>query len=296
MTKSGEGETTLPKGLDRKYYEIDASDGLPRELVGSWAKHKYALLRRYVDISGIGVRRRWLKRGDAGATYIDLFSGPGRVRVRDTPEVLDGSPMVAWRQAVASKAVFTEMHVADASPDLVAAADRRLRTEGALVQALSGVAAETIDLILPRLNPYALHFAFLDPYSLGVLPFEVVRKLASLDRMDILIHVSSQDISRNLRRYIAAQDSPLDSFAPGWRAHVGDVARPDHYVRSRILEHWRNLLRTVGMSTAEVAELVTADGNQPLYWLAFVARHPRAIEFWEKIRSVEPDPQGRLTW
>jgi len=33
-------------------YEMDEGDGLPRELVGSWAKRKYALLRRYVDISG----------------------------------------------------------------------------------------------------------------------------------------------------------------------------------------------------------------------------------------------------
>jgi hypothetical protein len=36
---------------------------------------------------------------------------------------------------------------------------------------------------------------------------------------------------------------------------------------------------------------VTAENNQPLYWLAFAARHPKALEFWEKIRDLERDPQ-----
>lgn len=65
-----------------------------------------------------------------------------------------------------------------------------------------------------RLNAYALHFAFVDPYSLGVLDFDILRKLAKLRRMDMLIHVSVQDLDRNLRKYIAKANSSLDSFAP----------------------------------------------------------------------------------
>jgi three-Cys-motif partner protein len=286
---------SLPKGLKPQDYEIDEGDGLPREIVGSWsAMHKHALLRRYIDISGVGVRRAWLQRGDAGATFIDLFSGPGRVRNKATNEVSDGSPLVAWRQALQSNARFTEMHVADAHPDLSAAAGIRLRAAGAPVQAYVGEAASTVDQIIAKLNPYALHFAFLDPFKMGVLPFEVIRKLAALRRMDILVHISAHDFNRNLRRYIERPDSPIDAFAPGWREHVGDVGRPDHHVRARILEHWRNLLRTVDMETAEVHELVTGQKCQPLYWLAFVARHGRAHEFWQKIRDLKPDPQGVL--
>lgn len=285
----------LPKGLKPEDYEIDPDDGLPREIVGSWSSlHKHTLLRRYVDISGVGVRRSWLKKGDAGATYIDLFSGPGRVRNKLTNEVSDGSPLVAWRQAQATNAAFTEMHIADAHPELAAAAVTRLRVADAPGYEYIGDAASTVDRVIAKLNPYALHFAFLDPYKLGVLPFEVIRKLASLQRMDILVHISAHDFNRNLRRYIKQKDSPIDFFAPDWRDYVGDLDRPDHYVRARILEHWRNLLRTVGMNTAEVHELVTGEMKQPLYWLAFVARHPRALEFWEKIRDLEPDPQESL--
>lgn len=297
MTKvSGEAkpEPELPKGLKPADYEMD-EDGHPREIVGSWSStHKHALLRRYIDISGVGVRRRWLKKGSAGATYIDLYSGPGRVRNKTTGEVSDGSPLVAWRQATTSNAPFTHMYISDAQPALSEAAAFRLRAAGAPVDARFGEAAVTVDEVITSLHPDALHFAFLDPYKLGVLPFEVIRKLAALKRMDILIHISAHDFNRNLRRYLGRANSPLDAFAPGWRAHVDDVGRPDFYVRARILEHWRNLLRAIGINTAEVPELVTGETNQPLYWLAFAARHSRALEFWEKIRSLEPNPQEKL--
>jgi hypothetical protein len=66
------------------------------------------------------------------------------------------------------------------------------------------------------------------------------------------------------------------------------------YVRGRIFEHWRGLLQSVGIKTTEVAESVVAEKNQPLYWLAFAARHDRALDFWEKIRELEPGGQGDL--
>jgi len=48
------------------------------------------------------------------------------------------------------------------------------------------------------------------------------------------------------------------------------------------------LLKGLGMDTAEAADLVSGPNNQPLYWLAFVARHRRALEFWQKIRNINP--------
>jgi len=199
-----------------------------------------------------------------------------------------------WRQALECSAPFTQVFVADAHAALADAAVRRLREADAPAEVECGDAAATIDRILPKLNKYALHFAYLDPYSLAALPFNVVEKLSKLERMDILIHVSVQDLNRNLRKYVTKDASPLDTFAPGWREYVGDLQRPDHYVRARIFEHWRNRLKNLGMETAEAAELITGTNNQPLYWLAFVARHSTALKFWERIRDLEPERQGSL--
>jgi histone acetyltransferase (RNA polymerase elongator complex component) len=75
VNESDSTHRPLPKGInDPDEYEWD-EDGHPREIVGAWsALHKHELLRRYIDISGVGVRRNWLKKGTAGATYIDRLS------------------------------------------------------------------------------------------------------------------------------------------------------------------------------------------------------------------------------
>jgi len=274
-----------PAPLDPAKYEDD-DDGLPREIVGAWASDKYDRLARYIDISR-GVRARWIGKGKAGASFIDLFSGPARVRVKGTKDVMHGSPLVAWLESVRTSTAFNQVHIADADPRLVAAAETRLRRKKAPVYRETGAADITVDRIIPKLNGAGLHFAFLDPYNLGALPFDVIRKLARLQRMDIVIHVSVQDLNRNMLRYVSSATSPLDAFAPGWRDHV-DTNRSITHMRGKLFEYWRSLLKTIGMSTAEAAELVVGGKNQPLYWLAFAARHNLALEFWEKIRHLDP--------
>jgi hypothetical protein len=69
-------------------------DKLPLSEVGEWALEKHERLRRYVSVTR-AVRKKWLtpmRPGlvSTGATYIDLFCGPGRSRIRDTDRVIDG--------------------------------------------------------------------------------------------------------------------------------------------------------------------------------------------------------------
>ncbi len=48
------------------------------------------------------------------------------------------------------------------------------------------------------------------------------------------------------------------------------------------------------MATTETAELIIGSKKQRLYLLAFAARHERALEFWEKVRSVDANRQLSL--
>lgn len=269
-------------------YERDPGDGLSREVVGPWVREKHQRLAKYVDISR-GVRKSFIQ--GAGATYIELFSGPGRARIKDTSDVIDGSAIVAWQTARTGGAPFTEVLIADKSRELASAAARRLKRVGAPVRFTVGPARETVDRIIARLSPDALHVVFLDPHGLNALPFEVIAKLARPRHVDFLIHVSSQGLQRNLRRALTARRSALDIFAPGWRNGLNSATSDDAAIRSHFWKHWRGLLIGEGLSTAESAEKITGQQNQSLYWLAFAARHERALEFWEKIRNVSGQRQ-----
>src|SRR5262249_23909714 len=157
--------------------------------VGPWAKEKHQRLRRYVDISR-AARRKWIQ-GHGGATYIDLYCGTGRAVIRDTGEKIDGSPLVAFKCARDVGVPFSEIHIADASEERRRAAQRRIITAGGSALTDVGPAEETARRIVKQVNPYGLHFAFLDPYNLQDLPFSVIQAFSSLKHVDILIHVSA---------------------------------------------------------------------------------------------------------
>lgn len=270
-------------------------DNLPVSEVGEWTLQKHERLRRYVSITR-AVRKKWLtpmRPGllPPGATYIDLFCGPGRSGIRDTGRVIDGSPLVATMAASEGGAPFSKILLADLHPSFVDAARIRLAARGIATDGFVGAASRTVTEIVKVLDPHGLHFAFLDPFNLGDLEFTAIRQLALLKRIDMLIHVSVQDLQRNLRRNIDRKNSALDRFAPGWRECV-DVGARDEVVRTAIFNYWIGLIRELDMRPSQGVELISGERNQRLYWLVLVARHTRAGALWDKIRNTTG--QGRL--
>jgi three-Cys-motif partner protein len=266
-------------------------DGLPLDEVGPWAKEKHERLRKYVDISG-AARRKFVE-GTGGASYVDLYCGSGRAIIRDTNEKIDGSPLVAFKCAHEGRASFSEIYIADVSEDSCRAAQKRLTALGASVITEVGEAEDTAKRIVRRLNPYGLHFAFLDPYNLQQLPFSIIEEFAGLKRIDMLIHVSAQDLQRNLDIYSSAEESPLDRFAPGWKEAV-DLKQSQAATRASYMAYWASKMEALGLPPSRRAELVSGTTrNQRLYWLVFVSRSDFAKNLWDKIRNVSG--QGELS-
>lgn len=144
---------------------FDREDGLPLDEVGPWAGEKHEQLRKYIEISR-GARRKFLPpHGFGGASYIDLYSSWGKSVIRNTSNVIDGSPLVAFKAARASESAFSEIHLADMENERSEAAVIRIRDSGGSAKGYTGPAAETVKAVVYALNPYGLHFAFLDPYG-----------------------------------------------------------------------------------------------------------------------------------
>ncbi|MET3842058.1 three-Cys-motif partner protein TcmP [Bradyrhizobium sp. OAE829] len=273
--------------MAKKVDKFDPEDGLIVSEVGAWATEKHERLRKYVDASR-GARAKFLPpRGTGGATYIDLFSGPGRSVIEKTSNFIDGSPLIAYKAARQSDTRFSELYLNDIDPDNTAALDRRVKALGGAARIYTKPAERAVDDIVASVNPSGLHFAFLDPYNIETLPFSIIRKLTSLTHIDLLIHVSVFDLQRNLRRYVAPEAPQLDAFMPGWRDAVDvDVNRPDQAVRHSLLQYWLGEIRRLGTSPAEGIELVSGPGGQRLYWLVFVSAHELARRLWDDIRNV----------
>ncbi|MFG1364689.1 three-Cys-motif partner protein TcmP [Xanthobacter versatilis] len=268
---------------------VEGDDGLPAEDVGPWAKEKHELLCRYVDISR-SVRKKFIGPGKGGATYIDLFCGPGRARVRGR-EFIDGSCVAAWRKSVEGGAPFSQVLIADLDQERLDAAVSRLQDAGAPVTAFHGPAVETARRIVDRLSVHSLHFAFLDPFSLGALDFRIFHMLAQRKRMDVIVHLSKMDLQRNLGRNIAAETSAFDTFAPGWRQAITTV-QGQRGIRIELIEYWREIVSNVGFAASPHMRLLKGPKEQHLYWLLLVASHGLAHRFWQI--ASNPGGQGEM--
>jgi three-Cys-motif partner protein len=265
-------------------YSLDER-GLFVENVGPWAVDKHKIVTDYIQASG-AARRRY---SGSETAYIDVFCGPGRSKIRTTGQLIDGSPVAAFKKAQGSLAPFTSINISDADPELLATAEKRLSALGAPVRAIPGPASSALPKIVQALNRYGLHFAFLDPHNLGTLSFDLFESLAKLKRIDIIVHVSLSDLQRNADRYTSGAYDQFDTFASGWRDHVrADMNQ--NSLRAAIIQYWSDKVMKLGLPRAKHCELITGTQGQRLYWLILLARHELAHKLWSKISSSAKAP------
>nr|WP_254223663.1 three-Cys-motif partner protein TcmP [Burkholderia multivorans] len=114
-------------------------------VVGRWVtEEKHRIIKRYIDASWAARQKFTSQR-----TYIDLFAGTGRVKIKHTDTFQDGGPLAAWQIAQQKRGVFSDFFIADANPEFLAACDTRLRERGAPLKSIAGRADETIDWVGP---------------------------------------------------------------------------------------------------------------------------------------------------
>ena len=145
--------------------------------------------------------------------------------------------------------MFQEVHLADTNAAYLEAVKTRLSKFSVEVKTYHGEAANQIDAVLNSLNPYGLHFAFLDPFALSPLSFAIIKKLCALKHIDLLIHVSLYDMQVNYHNLLREDNPILDRFAPGWRDKV-NITGNQKATRIAIVSHWTDLMKLSGVESA----------------------------------------------
>jgi three-Cys-motif partner protein len=245
--------------------------------VGEWSLKKHELLRRYVDASW-AARQRWPQR-----TFIDLFCGPGRVYVKGNQVQTDGGALIAWRQAARRGGKFTRVVVADLDESRVNDCAARLTELDAPVLGICGAAQETIDQVLSEVPQDGLHLAYLDPFNLGDLPFEIIQKLSRYRHIDIVVHFSVMDLQREIGLDFLRDASRFETVAPGWKNHVDVKKLSKEAARMAFVQYWLQLVKSLGFSHSKEMPLITNSRNGPLYRMMFLMRHPLADKLWNDI-------------
>jgi len=104
--------------------------------------------------------------------------------------------------------------------------------------------------------------------------------------MDIVVHLSTGDIQRNIASGLELPKSPLDNFAPGWRAAVTKQSSKQT-MRNAFIQHWSALVAGTGMHVCDTMYRVRNSKESTMYWLCLLSRHPLAEKLWRAACQLE---------
>lgn len=275
-------------------------DGLPMRLSGDWATEKLDYLRRYIDVFETSMRNKWDERN-----YIDLFTGPGKNHVRETGLILLGSPLIALN----TRYPFTGYFFIDSSEEYTFALDQRCINSQhySNIVIRSGdcnVLIDDIFMTLKKSERSSLNLAFLDPEGLE-LQWSTVAKLASVRRMDLIIHYSQTGLNRAMPdAFESNEQTMIDRFFGGleWREiYKKYKRREEQFIHRQLMDLYKKKLHALGYAevlrddeTNDEPLIRNAKRNSPLYRLLFASKHPLGHEFWQKITGRDVYGQRRL--
>lgn len=255
-------------------------DGHAVQCVGEWAEHdKHGYLRTYIEAS-----REARRKFDASG-FLDLFAGPGRVRIRDTGDVYDGSPLIALGHGAVP---FTHVVLCDLAQVNVDALRYRTAQFGGRVEVIQGDSNSRVhDLV--ELLPHGLNFALVDPFGLRPLHFETIRVLAQrVEKLDLFVNFPTSDLRRNQALYL---DPTNDVVAralgvPNWRDRLGpgDIALQ---AANMFVESLMNL----GYTGAPNRMIPVPRVGSELYRIIFASKHPLADDIWSSVTRHTPSGQ-----
>jgi three-Cys-motif partner protein len=284
----------MPKGRKpRQNYLIEApDDGLFAQPIGPWAEDKYRRLGMYAEMFATGMKNAWDVR-----VYLDLFSGPGYSRLRETGRLVLGSPLIA----LSLPDRFDRYVFADANPDAIAALRQRATrlAPDADLRFLVGDANERIQQIAAALPVHGadgkvLSFCFLDPCKLNI-HFETVRRLAADRPIDFLILLALYvDANRNIERYASDESEVINRLLgdSAWRPRWETARRAGKSVVEFLAEEYSARMSGLGyipMALDRMVKVRTHDGRLPLYYLAFFSRDERGLQFWNEVLKYSDD-------
>ena len=128
-------------------------------------------------------------------------------------------------------------------------------------------------------------WALLDPFAIEALDFEVIRKLAAFQRMDLLVHFPTGDIRRNL----------LQGAKERLRRAMGrdtNVTRAPDVPKA--IEELRAELARLGYTGEAVRSVAVKHKGLTLYHLMFASKDERGDAIWQSISKTLASGQRRL--
>lgn len=273
---------------------VTARDNLIARVSGLWAMEKLKYLEKYMDIFSTGMKNRWK------TNFLDLMSGPG-LCVTDEGEEFRGSPLLA----LATKTPFSKVVLVEHEPALAEALKLRVATSTrreTVIHLTGNCNDKALIADIRKILPSdSLTLTFVDMLGLDV-SLDTLARLTDGRRMDLAITFQIGDLKRNVGGALKnpREGRRFDEFfgTEDWRETVwahrsGNM--PGQDLATAFTDFYEERLKTLGYPhVTRSLDVMKNSKNVHLYRLLLASRHPRAVDFFEKISQISPLGERRL--
>ena len=262
--------------------------------VGSWVEDKHGLVALYDSLFSTGMKKKWDSR-----VYIDLYAGPGLLKIRDTNKFIWGSPILA----LGVKDPFDKYIFCDNDAEALDALKKRVAAHfpSANVEFVPGSCDKQVDRIsqlIPKAtrSHHVLSFCFVDPFDLSI-QFSTIKRIAEHFVDFLFLLALHMDANRNLATYLDTTNRKIDDFLgmPNWRERWMRLQEPKNFPRflAEMYAEQMQMLGYLPVGFDKMRQVRSDVKNLPLYHLALFSRHELAFEYWDDVLKYST-PQLRL--
>lgn len=252
---------------------------MPRT-VGDWTRDKLKLLQLYLP----GYLQATTRAVDR--VYIDGFSGPGLNRLRESGELIDGSPLIALdAEAMNTGARFTSLYFVERDQEAADELRQLLLARGETrAQVVEGDVNAELPRIVREVNRAAPTFVFLD--AEGIDPEWAVIEAIAPWQTELLVNfplgmaINRNPSSPKVDAYFGTSD-----WKPLWDAQN----------TRGLLDLYKARLADLGYTEqVEHDRLINTAGGfgQHLYYLIPASKVRAAANIWEWVFK-QPDARGQ---
>ncbi|MFB6319895.1 three-Cys-motif partner protein TcmP [Saccharicrinis sp. FJH54] len=274
------------------------SDDLPVRCVGDWGQEKIYLLVRYLDMFATSMHNKWK------VNYIEICSGPGRCIDRRSGQEFDGSSLAILKHKAfryLNKALFIDIDEGAVSSLSKRIDQLNINNASAKVGDYNN-SNQILEIISSEINDKSLNFVFVDPTDCSVPFYTIKNILKNIGKVDILVNVASgTDFNRNIKNAILRDNysrskekynsflgdrSFFDNENIRQLAEIGDDLR----LRTIFRKSYTNSLKNLGYLYSGMHQI------RHYYDLVFASQNSKALEFWNKAKSVTTDGQRTINF
>lgn len=255
-------------------------DKLLVDEVRNWSKEKYKLVGTYCDIFTAGMKNKW-----ENLIYIDLFSGSGYSKIKNTNKIYKNSALIAL--SVPNK--FSKYILCEKDPEKCNALKTRVERDFSHcdVMVIEGDCNKKVDQIFDLIPMHSktnrvLSFCFADPYSLD-FEFSTIATLGKKIMDFLILQALHMDANRNFELYYKLNNKRIGKYLGNdkWR----EIFNNQNIVKFLADQYQLKMTELNYQNTPLMHQIHSDEKKLPLYYLSFYSKSARGVEFFNKVEK-----------